>query len=99
MKMATLKCAEGRPSVAELEQYHADGFLIQRDVITRSEVAELEIEAGRLFGRKDLIDSDNIRCRWQNNPATGECLFDCFDPVIDLSAACARIARDTRILN
>ena len=48
--------------------------------------------------RTDLIDTDNIRCRWQNHVETGECRFDCFDPVIDLSEACERAARDPRLL-
>ena len=46
----------------------------------------------------DLIDTNNIRCRWQNHVETGECRFDCFDPVIDLSEACERTARDPRLL-
>ena len=37
-----------------------------------------------MFPRADLIDSDNIRCRWQNQSETKECRFDCFDPVIDM---------------
>ena len=48
-------------------------------------MAESEIEAARLLERKDPIDRDNIRCRWQGNAETGECRFACFDPVIDLS--------------
>ena len=48
--------------------------------------------------RTDLIDSANIRCRWQNHFETGECRFDCFDPVIDLSPPFERLARDERIL-
>ena len=35
----------------------------------------------------------NLRCRWQNNVFTGECTFETFDPVIDLSPACERLAR------
>ena len=49
--------------------------------------------------RTDLIDTNNIRCRWQNDVETGECRFDCFDPVIDLSAVCERTARDPRLLD
>ncbi len=48
--------------------------------------------------RTDLIDTNNIRCRWQNHVETGECRFDCFDPVIDLSDACERAARDPKLL-
>jgi hypothetical protein len=61
------------------------------------EITELREECVRLFQRRDLIDSDNIRCRWQNHVETGECQFDCFDPVIDLSPAFERLARDARL--
>jgi hypothetical protein len=44
-----------------------------------------------------FIDTDNIRCRWQDD-LDGVCRFDCFDPVVDLSDACARVPRDPRLL-
>src|SRR5205823_8016427 len=40
----------------------------------------------------------NLRCRWQPHTRTGESLFECFDPVIDIAPVCARIARDPRLL-
>jgi len=83
----------------QLERYHSDGFLIIRNVLSPSEIAELDKEAERLMGRTDLIDTDNIRCRWQNHFETGECRFDCFDPVLDLSPLCGKIARDERIID
>ena len=61
-------------------------------------IMELQEESVRLFQRRDLIDSDNIRCRWQNHVETGECLFDCFDPVIDLSPAFERLVYYVRIV-
>jgi len=82
----------------QIARYRCDGFIIVRDVFSGEEVAELDAEAARLLQRTDLIDSDNIRCRWQNCVATGACRFDCFDPVIDLSPTCARIARDSRLI-
>jgi ectoine hydroxylase-related dioxygenase (phytanoyl-CoA dioxygenase family) len=80
-------------------QYRADGYLVVRQVFAADEIAELSAEADRLRQRSDLIDTDNIRCRWQNDVNTGECRFDCFDPVIDLSAVCERTARDPRLLD
>lgn len=82
----------------QASQYHAEGFLVVRGVFTPDRIAELGVEAERLRGRLDLIDPDNIRCRWQNHLTTGECRFDCFDPVIDLSAVCERAARDPKLL-
>jgi hypothetical protein len=83
---------------ADLARYHADGFLVVRGVFSRDRIAELATESDRVLGRADLIDTDNIRCRWQDHVDTGECRFDCFDPVIDLSAPIARAARDPLLL-
>src|SRR5262249_38187026 len=80
------------------ESYAADGYVIVRGVFHREEMAEARAEAERLLARRDLIDSKNIRCRWQNHYQTGECRFDVFDPVIDLSPVMHRLANDTRIL-
>jgi ectoine hydroxylase-related dioxygenase (phytanoyl-CoA dioxygenase family) len=83
---------------AQVARYHADGFTLVRGVFSAARIAELDAEAQRLYKRADLIDTNNIRCRWQDQADTGECLFDCFDPVIDLSAACERVARDPSLL-
>src|ERR1700691_355793 len=88
-----------RPSEAQIRQYHDDGFLVLRGIFSQDESGDLPAEAERLFARTELIEKDNIRCRWQNHFETGECRFDCFDPVIDIGPVCARIARDPRILD
>src|SRR5262249_26320453 len=80
-----------------VEQYHTQGFLVLRNVFSADEIAEASEEAERLLGLRDLIDSKNIRCRWQNHYQTSECRFDCFDPVIDLSPVMNRLARDPRL--
>jgi 2-aminoethylphosphonate dioxygenase len=84
---------------AQIAQYHTDGFVVVRNVFAVERITELQAEAERLRQRVDLIDTDNIRCRWQNEVDTGECRFDCFDPVIDLSDVCARAAREPRLLD
>jgi 2-aminoethylphosphonate dioxygenase len=81
------------------DQYLNDGFVVVRHVFSATEIAELDSAAQCLFQLSDLIDSNNIRCRWQNHCETGECRFDGFDPVIDLSAACERAARNPRLLD
>jgi hypothetical protein len=53
------------------QQYHAEGFLILREVFDHAEMAAMDAEATRVFQRQDLIDQDNIRCRWQNCARTG----------------------------
>src|SRR5580698_4494606 len=86
-------------TTAQIRQYHEDGFLVLREVFSGGEMAELAKEADALMQRTELMDMNNIRCRWQNHVETGECRFDCFDPVIDLSPAFEKLARDFRILD
>jgi extradiol dioxygenase family protein len=93
----------GRSRVLEVTkeqcgQYHRDGYLILRSLLPPAEIAEAAVEAERLLGRKELIHTDNLRCRWQDHVHTRECLFETFDPVIDLSPACGRIATNPRLL-
>jgi ectoine hydroxylase-related dioxygenase (phytanoyl-CoA dioxygenase family) len=85
-------------SGAQLRQYRADGYLIVRGVFPAPEIAALAAEAERLSARSELIDVNNIRCRYRDDVHSGACNFDCFDPVIDISPPFAAIARDPRIL-
>jgi ectoine hydroxylase-related dioxygenase (phytanoyl-CoA dioxygenase family) len=82
-----------------VQQYHRDGYLIVRRVFTADEIAALAAEADDLLARRDLIDTQNIRCRWQDHAETGECRFDCFDPVIDIGPVSRYFASDRRILD
>jgi ectoine hydroxylase-related dioxygenase (phytanoyl-CoA dioxygenase family) len=79
--------------------YHQQGYLLLRGAFSPAEIAAVAEEADRLMARRELIDANNIRCRWQNHVDSGECLFECFDPVIDIAPACERLARDPRILS
>lgn len=82
----------------QVRRYADDGFLILRNVFTADEIARLEREVNGLYWRHDLIDKDNLRCRWKDHVETKECTFECFDPVIDIGPECAKFARDPRIL-
>src|SRR5262245_57638988 len=83
---------------ATIQEYRHTGYAIVRGVFSREEMSEVSAEANRVFGLRDLIDFQNIRCRWANHHETDECRFDCFDPIIDLSPVIERMARDARIL-
>ena len=86
-------------SSSQRDQYETDGYLMLRQVFSAADIDALRAEADALIGRRDLIDTRNIRCRWQNHVGTGECIFECFDPVIDIGAVSKRLATDARILN
>jgi hypothetical protein len=83
---------------AERRAYEEQGFLVVRGVFAPDEIAAAAGEAERLVTRKDLIDTRNLRCRWQPHCDDGECLFETFDPVIDIAPVCARLACHPRLL-
>ncbi len=83
----------------QLRHYESQGYLILRRLFSPLEIAAAVFEAEALRRREDLIDTRNIRCRWQNHVVTDECLFETFDPVIDIGPICEGLARDPRILD
>jgi hypothetical protein len=84
---------------SQLRAWADDGFIVIRGLFDPAEVVAAGAEANELLRRhRDLIDTANLRCRWQPNVVTGECQFECFDPVIDLSPASHRLALDPRLL-
>lgn len=80
------------PTAEFRRAYERDGFVVLRGLLARAAVARAADEAERLFQRTELIETRNIRCRWQNNVVTGDCTFETFDPVIDLGPACRDLA-------
>ena len=81
-------------------EYEREGFVIVRGVFSPREIADALADGERVEREfAHLKDTKNRRCRWQDNAFTGECQFDAFDPIIDLSPACASLARDPRMLD
>jgi hypothetical protein len=83
---------------SQRQDYLTKGFIILREAIPPNEIVAASIEAEGLVNRKDLIDTRNLRCRWQTNCDDGECLFETFDPVIDIAPVCAELARHPRLI-
>ena len=83
---------------AEIEQYRQQGYLIVRRLFSEADIHEALEDADRLLQKRELIATENLRCRWQPHVKTQECLFECFDPVIDISQFCDRMAHDPRLL-
>jgi ectoine hydroxylase-related dioxygenase (phytanoyl-CoA dioxygenase family) len=99
--MTILTAPAARPPVTphQLRTWHEDGYLVLPGFFPADEIAAAGAEADELLTRhRALIDVHNLRCRFQTNVVTGECQFECFDPVIDLSLACHRLALDARLL-
>lgn len=94
--MSSVSAVEVSPAWAKA--YHEQGFAMLRNVFQADEIAALAAEAETLLQRQELIETLNIRCRWSNDEQTDACLFDCFDPVIDIGAVCRYFAYDERIL-
>ena len=82
---------------SKIEAYHERGYLVLPGLFSREEMADVSGECDSLLRRNDLIDSDNLRCRYQPNESGGPCLFETFDPVIDIAPRCAAVAADRRI--
>ena len=87
-----------RPSLKP--QWDRDGFVIVRGLFDPAEIAEAAADADRVREEHaNLVNTRNIRCRWQDNVFTGECQFDAFDPVIVLSPACRALAYVRRLFD
>src|SRR5262245_37041566 len=84
-------------SKQQCQEYDRNGFLIVRSLFSADDLRPAALEAETLLGRHDLISTQNLRCRWQTNVGTGECLFETFDPITDLSPACRNLAHDPRL--
>lgn len=86
-------------SQVQLRAWHDDGFIVLPDFFPADVIADAAAEVDDLLNRhRTLIDVGNLRCRFQTNVTTAECQFECFDPVIDLSLACHRLALDPQLL-
>jgi ectoine hydroxylase-related dioxygenase (phytanoyl-CoA dioxygenase family) len=79
--------------------YDRDGFVVVRSLFGPEEMVEAAAEADRLLTDHGHLKSvKNLRCRWQTNVFTGECTFETFDPVIDISPVCRRLAYHPRLM-
>ena len=93
-----MSLAEVGPSQAA-QEYHERGFTLLRSFFDASTMRQMLADAAQLWADEaKLIRRENLRCRYMPHRATGESLFECFDPIIDLSLAMASAARDRRLL-
>ncbi len=83
----------------QVREYEANGHLTLRQRFSGDEIVAVAAEAEGRAARRDLIDVNNLRCRFQPDQRGGECLFETFDPLIDIAPACAELAGDRRILD
>jgi hypothetical protein len=90
-----MSTSEAIPHLAR--QFHERGFVLVRGLFDAGAIGRAFDEAVALHQRHDLISTRNLRCRWQTG-RSGECEFETFDPIIDLSPACSAVALDPRLL-
>ncbi|WP_417385850.1 phytanoyl-CoA dioxygenase family protein [Gimesia sp.] len=83
----------------EHERWQRDGYLIMRHFFAPDEMQILSEEAWKLTYQRDLIDKMNLRCRFQQTHDDADCLWETFDPVIDLSPLINQVAFDHRLMN
>lgn len=86
-------------TAADLQRYQNDGYLTLPGFLDRTLVSALHADAERLLvTERDRIHPRNLRCRYMPHHQTGERLFEVFDPVIDLSPACAAVCAAPALL-
>lgn len=81
-----------RLSAAKLRAYEEDGFATLGNFIASEEIERAQKDLDDLLAKMELVDSYNLRCHRQDDVPLQENLLKCCEPVIDLSAACRRIA-------
>ncbi len=79
-------------------QFKGQGFLVLESFFTPAEISAAVADAEGLLARSDFLHSDNLRCRWQTHPESGEPILDTLDPVTDLSPAIEKLARSEKLL-
>lgn len=80
-------------------KFHERGFVLLRSFFEPRFMDELAADAARLWNNeKKLICRANLRCRYMPHHQSGEPLFECFDPIIDLSPSMAQAARDAKLI-
>lgn len=84
---------------SDVEQWQRDGYVIVRGLFHPDRMRALSDEAWQLTYQKDLIDKLNLRCRFQQTHDDADCLWETFDPVIDISPLCEQITRDELLVD
>jgi len=88
----------GKLSRDDVQEYRANGFLVLRALFSGAEVERVAADADELAARHDVLQPENLRCRFQPHIETGDNLLEAVDPVVDLCPAVARVAADPRLL-
>jgi 2-aminoethylphosphonate dioxygenase len=99
--MTTLAPSPARAGLSgeQLESWAKGGVLILRRFFPVEQIIAAAEETQELLTRHArVISANNLRTRFLANVVTGTDEFECFDPVIDLSLQCHRLALDAKLL-
>jgi hypothetical protein len=80
------------------DEFMQRGIVILRGLVDPALLRRAWDESTLLAGRRDLISTRNLRCRFRPHVANASSLFETYDPITDLSPAAAAIAADTELL-
>ena len=96
MMIDATKVADISPN--QLQAFHNDGFVILRHLFSPMEMNAIQQECDRLLiDHAEMIDFNNVRCRFMPHHQSGEPLFEVFDPVNDLSELLRQVCFDPRL--
>lgn len=97
--MISERTTAGVLSEEQIDFYRTEGYLILRRVFTPQDIADLAADVDRVRTEHQAhVDAHNMRVRFRPHHRTAEPVFECFDPITDLSPVAHRVAHDPRIL-
>lgn len=79
-------------------EYHRRGFVVIRSFFERGMVEAAERESRELASDVRRVHLDNLRCRFMPHIANQELVFECFDPIVDISPAIRAISESRSLM-
>jgi ectoine hydroxylase-related dioxygenase (phytanoyl-CoA dioxygenase family) len=78
--------------------YERDGYVVIPGLVPPEVLAAVREQSSRLLADSEIVDRNNLRCRYKIRPSDGEQLLDAIDPVADLVPAIKELAQSPAVL-